>query len=102
VVTADSTLDGAFYANPAEASKWEVKQGPTDEDRGRVQPCILGPPNGRKKKTSKNKGNKGVAACITQVQWDEPANESKCTMLLLTSDGKAETKGVSKFWHNIP
>ena len=35
-----------------------------------------------------------MAACITQVQWDESENELKCTML--TSEGKAETKGVKQ------
>ena len=94
VVTADSTLDGAFYANPEEASKWEVKQGLADGDRSRAHkaPCVR--TNKRKKTKSKNKGNNGVAACITQVQWDESENELKCTML--TSEGKAETKGVKQ------
>jgi hypothetical protein len=94
VVTADSTLDGAFYANPEEASKREVKQGLADEDRGRVHKALYVRTTKRKKTKSKNKGNKGVAACITQVQWDESVNELKCTML--TSDGKAETKGVKQ------
>ena len=94
VVTADSTLDGAFYANPEEASKWEVKHGLTDEDRGRVHKALYVRATKRKKTKSKNKGNKGVAACITQVQWDEAENELKCTML--TSEGKAETKGVKQ------
>ena len=48
----------------------------------------------RKKTKSKNKGNKGVAACTTQVQWGESVNELKCAML--TSEGKAETKGVKQ------
>jgi len=94
VVTADSALDGAFYVNPEEASKWEVKRGLTDEDRGRVHKALYVRTTKRKKTKSKNKGNNGVAACITQVQWDESENELKCTML--TSEGKAETKGVKQ------
>jgi hypothetical protein len=53
VVTAANALDGACYATPAEASKWEVKQGLTDEDRSRVHKALYIRTTKRKKEKAK-------------------------------------------------
>jgi hypothetical protein len=63
VATAVNALDGACYATPAEASKWEVKQvSRMKTETGPTRLCMSGSPKGKKQKATAKETEEGPYA----------------------------------------